>query len=76
MGFLGLLYRRPAQQPFGSAAQQGCEESLGDHSLQLMRTNTSIGGIPPALNFDRIMDGGTCPVCSPSQGAHRLVTSD
>lgn len=65
MDFLGLSYHRPAQQPIGRKLPQGSVESLGDQSLQSTFNESSLGGIPHALNFDRIVDGGTCPVCLP-----------
>lgn len=72
MGFLSVLYRRPAQQPIGRKLPQGSEVSLGDQSLQPTHMDSPNGGIPHALNFDRIMDGGTCPVSPPFKGLQRL----
>jgi hypothetical protein len=37
--------------------------SNGDLSLESSKTNLATG-IPPALSFDRIIDGGTCPPCT------------
>lgn len=63
MEFLGFSYHRPAQQPRGRKLSQGSEESLGHQSVPSTFNDNPLGGIPHALNFDRIVDGGTCPVC-------------
>lgn len=66
MGFLGLKYRRPAQQPVQRIHPATSQESLSDNALQSIRSTTS-AGIPDALSFDKIMAGGTCPVSPPPQ---------
>ena len=71
MPLFSLGYRRPAYvQP---AARRNSEASLpvsttstgsnekSDASLRSGRSGTS-AGIPTALAFDKIIDGGTCPV--------------
>lgn len=58
-GFLGLTYRRPAQQPISITLPE-YDDSQTD--LGLKSTPSTLYGIPDALSFDRIMDGGTCPV--------------
>ena len=54
-----LTYRRPALVTSSRSSVASLESSVGgssNHSLY------SASGIPPALSFDRIIDGGTCPV--------------
>ncbi|KAF3765096.1 hypothetical protein M406DRAFT_292381 [Cryphonectria parasitica EP155] len=63
MGFLGLTYRRPPSQPIGRPTDEENNESLAQQSVASIHSDTSIG-IPDALQFDRIMDGGTCPPCT------------
>lgn len=61
MGFLGLSYRRPAAQAGGAHLSQESLESFGDESWRSVQSFAS-AGVPAALSFDRIMEGGTCPV--------------
>lgn len=61
MGFLGLGYRRPAAQSEGSHNSQESLESFNDDSWRTVQS-FSPTGIPEALSFDRIIEGGTCPV--------------
>ena len=66
MGLLPLTYRRPAFADKASlqdsrSSLEGNENDTSDTSLRSGRSGNS-AGIPPALAFDRIIDGGTCPV--------------
>lgn len=61
MGFINLKYRRPAEQPIGRTLPEASQESVGGETLQEI-PSPSLAGIPDALSFDRIIDGGTCPV--------------
>ena len=76
MNLLPLSYRRPAYvqgdalpspSPTDVALQDSSASSFNDvndkseGSLRSGQSSTS-AGIPAALSFDRIMDGGTCPV--------------
>ncbi|KAL8295711.1 hypothetical protein RB597_009203 [Gaeumannomyces tritici] len=73
MGLLPLNYRRPQlvvkedKRPASSStAETGT--TLGDDvkagaSIKSGQSGQS-AGIPPALSFDKIMDGGTCPPCT------------
>lgn len=54
---LPLTYRRPSHARTNSS--RGSEK--GDVSINSGRCGAS-AGIPPALSFDKIMAGGTCPV--------------
>ncbi|KUI61933.1 hypothetical protein VP1G_09087 [Cytospora mali] len=64
MGFLGLDYRRPPAQPVGldRYSQQSLDSftSQAELSLKSCRSSSS-AGIPDALGFDKIIEGGTCP---------------
>ncbi|ROW13869.1 hypothetical protein VPNG_03516 [Cytospora leucostoma] len=66
MGFLGLGYRRPLAQPADRDQNVESTQSLdsftsqADLSLKSSRSSAS-AGIPDALSFDKIIDGGTCP---------------
>lgn len=57
------------QVSIGSGSADG--EKLGSVKSS---TSSTIAGIPAALSFDRIIDGGTCPVSNgsnpPLQAAH------
>ncbi|KAK2600707.1 hypothetical protein N8I77_010222 [Diaporthe amygdali] len=58
MGFLGLGYRRPARVDHH-------RESIDtiDDSIRSGRSGAS-AGVPEALTFDKIIEGGTCPPCT------------
>lgn len=56
---LPLTYRRPSHARTNSS--RGSEK--GDVSINSGRCGAS-AGIPPALSFDKIMAGGTCPPCT------------
>lgn len=78
MGFLGLKYRRPAKQPVGRSLRcQDSEESLYSQYSEADSTY-SLSSIPDALTFDRIIEGGTCPVSTssaPIYGHEHRLTS-
>jgi hypothetical protein len=75
MGLLPLNYRRPSyvtgsprtmsddQMSVGSGGSVGSGSANGSNSLKATRS-VAVAGIPDALTFDRIIDGGTCPVSS------------
>ncbi len=54
-----LAYRRPAKR--ASIDSDNSDDNSG--SLRSGNSNRS-AGIPEALAFDKIINGGTCPVCS------------
>lgn len=64
MGFSAMLYRRPALVSSASSKHSGSSEPK---TLSPVNSNSShpsrIPGIPDALSFDKIIAGGTCPVC-------------
>lgn len=59
-----LTYRRPAYVDCPVSSSWSIEERIKsvDGSVKSGSTGMS-GGIPDALSFDRIISGGTCPVC-------------
>lgn len=75
MGLLPLNYRRPSyvtgtprsmsddQISVGSGGSGSADGEKSGGSLQQTRSVT-VTGIPDALGFDKIIDGGTCPVSS------------
>lgn len=55
-----LTYRRP---PSSKGSISGCEKPGSyDGSLESGSTGNISRGIPDALSFNRIIEGGTCPV--------------
>lgn len=65
-----ITYRRPAYVDTSRSSFAGSEKSLGEKSLGESVSSTSTlvsAGIPEALSFDRVISGGTCPVCCTSQ---------
>lgn len=80
MGLLPLTYRRPAyvdkdasqsdepnagQNTLTNAPTNDSEAGLEKTEQSLKPVNLgSIAGIPPALSFDKIIEGGTCPPCT------------
>lgn len=74
MGLLSLKYRRPAKQPIGrSLPDESQEESLDDQSWQTVPSYSS-ASIPDALTFDKIIEGGTCPVSTASYAPTSTTT--
>ncbi|KAK3330551.1 hypothetical protein B0H66DRAFT_67092 [Apodospora peruviana] len=81
---LPLTYRRPSHvEGVDSssdihvnleASVSNASETAGgtDRSLKSQRSGT-IGGIPPALSFDKIIDGGTCPPCTTRDFMNYLI---
>lgn len=67
MGLLPLTYRRPGyvdKEQFAQAQAVTHDADLGerrDVSLSSERSGAP-AGIPDALTFDKIINGGTCPV--------------
>lgn len=67
MGLLPLTYTRPKhieRQSYdtGRDSLSDSEKSDSDTSLKSGRSGQS-AGIPDSLSFDKIVNGGTCPVC-------------
>ena len=67
MGLLPLSYRRPSyvERPGSGDSQttlqdEGGSEKIGT-PLESVRSTDS-RGIPESLGFDKILEGGTCPV--------------
>ncbi|KAK3298525.1 uncharacterized protein B0H64DRAFT_77390 [Chaetomium fimeti] len=66
MGLLPLTYRRPAyvEKPESTSYQASLhDDRASSASLQPDKFDIS-SGIPPALGFDKILEGGTCPPCT------------
>lgn len=63
-----LTYRRPphVSSKRGSIASEQTGQSIGGSTLDDSHDAAINYGIPEALSFDRIIDGGTCPVSRPS----------
>ena len=64
-----LTYRRPPHVDSARASVIGNEKpkSVGGSTIASGASSGSgvVSGIPAALSFDRIIAGGTCPVCFP-----------
>ncbi|KAL3426567.1 hypothetical protein PVAG01_00076 [Phlyctema vagabunda] len=56
-----LTYRRPAHVP-GYTSTEATDSDAGSQSTGSERV--TVAGIPDALSFDRIINGGTCPPCT------------
>lgn len=71
MGLLPLNYRRP-QYVKRDSANNSETSSLSESSDGSTKdgVSSSIAGIPPALSFDKILEGGTCPVCKYQSRGH------
>ncbi|KAI0019075.1 hypothetical protein F4780DRAFT_771416 [Xylariomycetidae sp. FL0641] len=69
MGLLSLKYRRPQYVDNEELRRRSDGDlsldarSQGDNSVESGRSGNSTG-IPDALTFDKIMNGGTCPPCT------------
>ncbi|KAI1423435.1 hypothetical protein F5Y12DRAFT_716388 [Xylaria sp. FL1777] len=66
MGLLPLNYRRPSyvsKDDFGRNNNDAQSDGKVDASLKSGRSGLS-SGIPEALAFDKIINGGTCPPCT------------
>ncbi|KAL8799798.1 MAG: hypothetical protein Q9182_005630 [Xanthomendoza sp. 2 TL-2023] len=69
-----LAYRRPPYVPRrSSTASGGSEPSIGGSTLDDSRDTGISYGIPEALSFDRIIDGGTCPPCTTRDFMNYLI---
>ncbi|KAK3990296.1 hypothetical protein QBC44DRAFT_289079 [Cladorrhinum sp. PSN332] len=78
MGLFPLTYRRPSyveKRDIADAGVESDDESSqgGGNSLESVKSTASSGGIPPALTFDRIVQGGTCPPCTVRQFMNYLI---
>jgi len=67
MGFLPLTYNRPAYVEKESCRRDSDASNSTASSYETakaMRAHAGLpcSGIPEALTFDKIIDGGTCPV--------------
>lgn len=60
-----ITYRRPphVDSKRGSVGSGKTGPSIGGTTLDDSQDVSINYGIPEALSFDRIIDGGTCPVC-------------
>ena len=60
-----LTYRRPPHVDSARASINGSEKtkSIDEGSIR-SRGSSVFAGIPDALSFDKIINGGTCPVSS------------
>jgi hypothetical protein len=64
MGFMSLTYRRPSyvDKPRSRGSHvSDLDNEKGSVFLKSGRSGNS-AGIPAALSFEKIVDGGTCPV--------------
>ncbi|KAL9602013.1 MAG: hypothetical protein Q9219_002121 [cf. Caloplaca sp. 3 TL-2023] len=68
-----LAYRRPPHVKRGSVASGETGPSLGGSTLDDSRDACINYGIPEALSFDRIIDGGTCPPCTTRDFMNYLI---
>ncbi|KAL8689317.1 MAG: hypothetical protein Q9224_004666, partial [Gallowayella concinna] len=69
-----LAYRRPPHVPRRSSTVSGeSEPSIGGSTLDDSRDVSISYGIPEALSFDRIIDGGTCPPCTTRDFMNYLI---
>lgn len=61
---LSLNYRRPGYVD-SSRTSVNTEKTEGSHGGESISSSSSCPyGIPEALSFEKIISGGTCPVCS------------
>lgn len=56
---LSLSYRRPA---YVSSSRTSLDSEGGGQVESITSNSSCPYGIPDALSFDKIIDGGTCPV--------------
>jgi hypothetical protein len=57
-----LSYRRPPQVPFGHSSVLSSDGYNNSSNSIVSGTSGLSVGIPDALAFDKIINGGTCPV--------------
>lgn len=78
MGLLSLTYTRPKrvdQPPTSrSSSDPFSETEKSDSSVRSDRSGYS-AGIPDSLSFDKIVNGGTCPVSLHCRAISRLAHS-
>ena len=67
-----LSYRRPARVNSSDSSIQTEKTGAGE---SISSASSCPYGIPEALSFDRIINGGTCPVSEPSS-LHRGMQTD
>jgi len=72
-----LTYRRPAYTSNSGRSSIAPSEEYGSSrdSLKSGYSGSVSAGIPDALSFDRIVNGGTCPVSSSSTSEPALSIS-
>lgn len=58
-----LTYRRPSHVNSSADSLNGDEKQKSINASIQSCSSCMSNGIPPALSFDRIVEGGTCPVC-------------
>jgi hypothetical protein len=65
MGLFSLAYTRPKHVDNQSlqVGRESISDEKTDGSVRSGRSGYS-AGIPDSLAFDKIMNGGTCPVCA------------
>ncbi|KAL8958365.1 MAG: hypothetical protein Q9193_004562 [Seirophora villosa] len=70
-----LTYRRPphVSSKRGSIASEQTGQSIGGSTLADSHDAAINYGIPEALSFDRIIDGGTCPPCTTRDFMNYLI---
>ncbi|KAL8926273.1 MAG: hypothetical protein Q9172_001867 [Xanthocarpia lactea] len=70
-----LAYRRPphVESRRTSTASGESGPSIGGTTLDEAQDNPINYGIPEALSFDRIIDGGTCPPCTTRDFMNYLI---
>jgi hypothetical protein len=59
-----LTYRRPERAGSDRTSLSGDEKQKSIRTSLHSNSSTSSHGIPEALSFDRIVNGGVCPVSS------------
>ncbi|KAK0717138.1 hypothetical protein B0T26DRAFT_740669 [Lasiosphaeria miniovina] len=74
MGMIPLHYRRPSfvEKTMMGDSQSSLEDGDGERSLRSAKSG-NLSGIPEALSFDKIVDGGTCPPCTLREFMNYLV---
>jgi hypothetical protein len=63
-----LGYRRPdyVPTPRSRGSEGSIESDLSGSRVSLKSMPPNPNGIPEALSFDRVINGGCCPVCGKS----------
>ncbi|MCJ1335793.1 hypothetical protein MMC09_001067 [Bachmanniomyces sp. S44760] len=69
-----ITYRRPAHVSSASRDSFVGSEKPGSFDESISSGSTGVpSGIPPALSFDRIITGGTCPPCTTRDFMNYLI---